>query len=1084
MKRIGEQRWLWPLLLLLFFLSGLSSLIYQVLWMRTLVLVFGGTTLATSTVLAVFMSGLALGSFLCSRFISRVGAPFLWYGLLEGGIGLWALLAPVMFAMATPIYQTAWQQFDSNPLALNIVRLLVASVILLPPTTCMGATLPLLAQMITTKLESIGDRVGLLYSINTFGAVVGTVLAGFVLLPNLGLQVSTFVSAAINLLLCLVVVVANRKSAVDSGAVPFSAVADPLVLDKKTSRLEPSVLVTIALFGLCGAVSMVYEVAWTRALVLVIGSSTYAFSVMVAAFLIGIVGGSFICSRIIDKQADTMSVLAMLELFAGLMALIGIVAFSQLPYWNLLLNANSGNQSWFIIAVRFILSGLILMPLTFVIGATFPAAVKSCTKQLEQVGRSVGVIYCANTIGAIFGALICGFLLIPHLGTETTLVIAALVNIAIGFAFLWMVDSVRRPIKVISGVFVIVLFAFSPGLPQFWDQTMLVMAQTSRRDLAHGRKIDLSSYDAWIKSLHDQWEIIFYKDGQSANVAIEKDKASGQVFLITNGHIDASDGVDMVVQQLLAYMPLACHKNPKDVAVVGWGSGVTVGAAAQLPVEKIDAIELEPAVVEAAQSFNHVNHRPDTDRRVTIIGNDGRNHILATSKKYDAILSEPSNPWQAGVCNLFTAEYFQICKSKLKDDGILALWLQITEVAPENVRQICSALTSVFPNTLTFSPDQGNVIIVASASPIEISWERLKAVCNSGSVKKDLDLLSMGSAEDILSRAVTSANGMRALSAGAPANTDDRNRVEYEVARTYESSTVHRKDNNQLFRQNVGDVVNHVDWGTTGDKARAEIMARVSRQAYLNDDQEAAGTWLKASQGLAQTSEGAVTAALIQAKRGDEIAVEKNFSEALRLSSNDPVVLKARGQHYISTEQRDKAVADFEAALAKASADAEVRLALARLYSPQFLGLTKVDPYSEAQAKKVLAVLSPVLEDQKFVSKNPISLMFAAEAECRLQNWTVASGYLSRYAALHGLSIPAARLYAAVAAGLGDSVTSNTWWQRSLAAARAPSGAPSMVAQGKEMLAKNKPAIAARYLRAALDYDPTNAEAQKLLKTN
>lgn len=1073
MNKAPEQ--LWRLVIYLFFVSGLCGLVYQVLWMHTLVLVFGGTTLATSTVIAVFMGGLALGSFLAARFADRVSNPFSCYGWLEGAIGIWAIFTPWMFELATHFYRFAFQ-YCTDLVAWNLVRFAVVCIILLPPTTCMGATLPLLSRLVTERLESVGGRIGLLYSINTVGAVVGTVLAGFVLVPTLGLTATIAVTAAINLALALTVFIVQKRTPVES----FMSAPQAESSTTNTAGLNRSTMMIISLFIIAGGVSMVYEVAWTRALLLVIGSSTYAFTVMLTAFLLGIVVGSFVCSRFIDRLPDAVACLAFLELLAGLTAFVGLTLFGILPYWNLLMGAHWYQYPLATVAIRFLLAVTILMPLTCCIGATFPAMVKACTKQLEQVGRSVGTIYSANTLGAIVGACLTGFFLVPALGSERTLVLAALASIMIGVAMLFLVPSVRVPVKVLAGgAAVLLMFGFRT-IPPFWDPLVLLMSQFERRELMVGHDFNRASYADWADSLRNAFKLLFYRDGTTSSAAVVLRKSTGQILLLTNGHIDASSSVDMSVQELLSYIPLWCCASAKQAAIVGWGSGVSVGAAAKFPLQHIDVIELEPAVLQAARFFDRINHKPQDDPRISIIANDGRNYLLTTPNKYDVIVSEPSNPWQSGVCNLFTREYFGLCRQRLNEHGILSLWLQIAEVSPASIKQITSALAQEFPHTLTFQPDGGNLVVLASPSPIKVDAASIDRSLQDPNMSADFRRADIDSAEDALSLLLMTDQGLRALSKHMPPNTDDRNRVEYEVAKTYESHLYRDENNDMLHAQSV-DLDTAVKWPNLSSQELSSRQARVAEMADARHNRQAAACWIAAAFRSGRSAEGYRVRGWLESQKDEWSKADSDWQEALRMDPNDSGVIRTRAHQYALHGDSEAAQNDYKRLLQIDPQDQGSRYALARLYAPPFLGCGNSRNRDDAQ--QILALISPLLEDRAFIKTQPNVLFLAADAYFRLDKFEQAQHACAAYLTINPIAFPAAHLMERIENSLRHKAEAAKWHAAVLDQIQHVDGLPKLTARAKQLIDRHKLPEARALLSALQEYVPGDQETLTLLNS-
>lgn len=935
----GTARVLFILVAALFLLSGFSGLVYQVIWTRMLVLVFGGTTMATSTVLAIFMGGLAAGSFIAGHFADRIKRTLLWYGLLEAAIGIWALVTPTLLDAAVPLYKWIWLNVHASQLQFNILRFVCTAVVLLPPTSCMGATLPLLAKFVGRSLRNIGERIGTLYAVNTLGAIAGAAVAGFCLLPGMGLSGTTFVSAGINFFLLIAVLITyaagidapednapHRRNVLDcddnSGLSDQPGGAAPSAITAHSTHLIGTVMVA---FAISGAVAMVMEVCWTRALLMVIGSSTYAFSVMLTAFLAGIFIGSLVCSRLVDRLRSPLLTFAALQICLGGLTLVSMQAFNVLPFWNLQLSALAQTQRDLLPIIRFGTAGIVLLPITIFLGAIFPVAVKLCATGLDTVGKSVGFLYASNTIGAIAGALLAGFLLIPCAGPEKTLVGCAVVNCLLGacLSYQFAAASIKFaeankaspvlafPKHAIACAAVVVSgLALTIGS---WDHLVLLNAQSVRRGLFH-RGFEYKSFEQWRKSLAESCKVEYWADGACSSVGVIHHRQLNVTSLITNGHIDASDDADLPVQGLIPGLPLLLNDQIKNVAVVGWGSGQTVGTALQFPgVTHVDAIELEPDVIPASKFFHHVNHAPENDPRVQIIYNDGRNFLLATDKTYDLIASEPSNPWQAGVCNLFTQEYFQICKQRLNDRGILSLWLQAAEIPPADLCGVMAALDKVFPHTVVFYPRPGTTIVLASQAPIVLNAALIQKRLQQPSVGAELKSFDIPELGSLLGRIAIASDGMKGLVGNAFFNTDDNNHLEFDVGKSYEDE-LYTKQNKRMLSALAGSPWDQVDWTNIAAIDQAAAMARAAEVALPLEGEEVAMGWLDHSIRIARTPLGCklYAAALARVRKFDE--AERELDTALRLAPGDGKALAMRGAVKLVRGDRPAGLADLQAA--------------------------------------------------------------------------------------------------------------------------------------------------------------------------
>jgi spermidine synthase len=981
----------------LFVASGFSSLIYQVVWTRMLVLVFGGTTFATSTVLAIFMGGLALGSLIAGRYADRLKRPLLWYGILEAIIGAWALFTPMMFEAATPVYRAVWQATHAGLLELSLVRFACTLAILIVPTTCMGATLPILARFVTERLESVGNRVGTLYAVNTLGAVAGAIATGFVILPGVGLHATIVIAAAINALLFVAVLAVSKMVPGEGGrnslrsSRPYDAseaIGDDVVGMRRESEaseshpLPLSLKLTIGAFAISGGLSMVYEVCWTRTLLMVIGSTTYAFTIMLSAFLVGIFFGSLVCAKLIDRARQPVLWFAVLQLLIAASGLLAMRAFNFVPYWNLFLGYELHGEPNATMVTRFLLAGGILSPIAFFMGATFPAVVKACITDLERVGRSIGFLYSANTVGAIVGAFLAGFVCLPLFGAERTLIYSSVLNALLGLLLLWFAVPVgirTRTVVTGGGIGVLVALLFSSAV---WDKNIMLNAQTLRRSVGQN-KIDrskLDSYPEWKKRLDRHSKVRFWADGACSNVGVVYRPVSRVTSLITNGHIDASDSTDISVQSMLAEFPLLAKLDTKEVAIVGWGCGQTVATALKFPVTSVDAIELEPMVLEASKHFHHLTHAPENDPRVHLHFHDGRNFLLATDKRYDAIISEPSNPWQSGVCNLFTKEYFAVCKQRLKDDGVLSLWVQTAEIPPDNLRAILAAVNREFKNVVGLVPRKGDVIVLASESPIKLDFAR---------IGKD--------AADVAARVIATSEGMRSLGAG-DMNTDDRNRLEFDVARTYEDK-VHVRENFKLLQSLSVNLPSCVDFGEMSKRDRAEAMARIADSALDEvDNPEAAAQWCEASIACDQTSLAYRVLGALDV-RADRLAQAiRDYGKAVELDPKDVGARTALAKTLIAQNRLEQGRAQLEECLKLDPHNEKAAYMLASSFARQLSDEISRDTDSNSQtAKRVLSLIGAIADDQQKCSENPNAAYIVALAYMRLGDFGKAKAYVSRF---------------------------------------------------------------------------------------
>jgi len=863
-------------LLACFILSGATGLVYQVLWGRMLSLVFGSTTAATGTVLAVFMGGLALGGWISGRRADALRRPLLVYGLLEAGIGLFALLAPWLFKAAVPVYRWGWQATDGSWAAMFALRFGLALAALLPPTAMMGATLPVLSRLCATRPQTLGARIGALYGANTFGAAVGAFLAGFAVIPLLGMRATLWATALVNFGLLGAAVLLERRF---SSPVAQEGMKDAIIPSSPHSFL-PSLRVVLVGFGVSGAIALVYEVAWTRALLLIIGSNVQAFAAMLTTFLIGLFLGTLTAARVADRLRNPLVALGWMEAGVGVMTWLGFQWFDSLPWLSLALLDALPKTAISGVLTRFELAALVMLPSALCLGALFPLAVRACEPALARVGRTVGDLYAWNTVGAILGALLASYLLIPFFGTQGTLRAAMVANVLLGMAF-WYAGvrvfrrsgvtlpaspsrggwpdnapplaggdrggvSARPPERLMALFAIFAAILLLVAWPTRWDELAVVMAQPARRAAAtylrQFRQMPFVSQADYLQQMREDQQILFHAEGASSDVAVVKNPVA--ISLFTNGHPDASDNPDMPTQILLAALPMLLHPAPTapaEVAMVGWGSGVTAGVAQQFPLKRLTALELEPQVLRASDHFRHVNHDALRDPRLKVTLEDGRNYFLVNDTTFDVIISEPSNVWQGGVCNLFTREYFQLCRARLRPEGLFAQWIGFGSVPTREVRGILAALREVFPHVLVFVVSDVDAIVLASARPLRVDVARAQSRIRAAhpTLRADLDRAGIPSVPRLVARLVLGAEELPAFCGREAPNTDDNARLEFAAARAYELYSFSAEGRAAFTEARPADPLKYADLSGLSPAEQTAFRQAVHR-ARLDGDAHAA----------------------------------------------------------------------------------------------------------------------------------------------------------------------------------------------------------------------------------------------------
>jgi spermidine synthase len=767
-------------LLPLFFVSGATSLVYQSLWARELHLVFGTSTFAISTVLAAFMTGLASGGFGMGRRADRIEGALGVYGALEIGIGLYALVFPWVLAALEPAYLAFARALGPTPLVFGLAQFALVTVALLPPTTAMGATLPLLARFATRRLGAAGDRVGTLYASNTAGAVFGTLMAGFVLLPMAGLRATTLLAAILNLALGAVALALSGWAT----SRPSTESADDAE-DLEGLPDHGDFRLVCVVGALAGGASLIYEVAWTRVIGLVLGASVYAFSVMLVAFLVGIAFGGALGGRYADRTLRVGGRRDLLRLLAGLQVGVGVLAygllwvFGELPFWYVSLFDLFDVETWPAAAVPLglVVAGLVMTPPAVLMGATFPALVRAAVRDRDHLGGPVGAVYGWNTVGSAIGAFAAGFVLLPSLGIQTTVLVGVALN-GVGAALAASRVATGSGRLAALGAWAVAVLGLFTVLRPPWEP--LVMTAGLYKYASY---FDDHTREGVLRFARHRTDLLFYEEGLSAVVTVARNRKSGNTYLANNGKVDASSSGDMPTQVLVALLPLHLTEKREDVLVIGLASGVTVGAVTRVPgVERVDVVELEPAVVRASRFFDHVNHRVLEDPRVNVIVNDGRNHVLQTPPgTYDVVVSEPPNPWITGVANLFTAEFFRMGKTRLKPGGVWAQWVHLYGMDPFDLQSLLGTFADVYPHVAVYGTiEDADLVLIGSDEPLPVGPEAAYRFWDSAAVvRKELAVVDVNAPLELLCLYQHDRATALEVARDVRRNTDDNMRIEY-----------------------------------------------------------------------------------------------------------------------------------------------------------------------------------------------------------------------------------------------------------------------------------------------------------------
>jgi spermidine synthase len=772
-----------------FFLSGASGLILELLWTRMLTLVFGSTALAVSTVLTAYMGGLGLGSYLAGKFSDRLKDPVLAYALAEAAIGIYALAVPWMIGFYPGLNQWLWASFGDRYTLLSVLRFFASAGLLIVPTTLMGATLPILARYFVSRpfeLGRISLRLGTLYAVNLFGAVAGSFFAGFVFLPLVGVHKTNWLAASFDMSLAVAILAARQyfrshprpvKASLDELAAAQGAAPAAAPISTTTTARR----IVMFAFAVSGATAMVLQVLWTRALAVIIGSSVFSFTIILLAFLIGLGSGSAAFGRLVGRFRDPVRSLALVHL--GIVACIGLsyLITDRLPFVFTYLLSSTLVSADAVLTSQFVLACLTVLPSTFLMGAIFPITVRVVTGDLATVGRDVGFAYALNTVGAIVGSFFSGFVILPGLGLQRGIYLAAVIDLVLAMLLFAVAPGLARMRRLLGMATAVAMALVALALPR-WNLTNF--------SIGFFRISMARDYIEMVEHRHQRkkWQtpkLVYFKDGIATTVSVDR---WGKVLsLKNNGKVDASNDADMPTQISVGLLPLLLYNgvHPPKVALIGYGSGVTAGAVTQYPIASLEVVELEPAIYEAAHFFDDVNHRPTENPKVKAIVGDGRNFLSQRKDRFDVVISQPSNPWITGVSNLFTREYFQSVKARLADDGIFCQWAQLYEMAPWNIKAIYRTLADEFPYVMVFAAEDlsSDTILVASRKPIDLDIRKIARAFQNPVTAAEAKRAGFDSPHDVLAFLLLGPEEMRSFTAGARLNTDDNALIEFAAPR-------------------------------------------------------------------------------------------------------------------------------------------------------------------------------------------------------------------------------------------------------------------------------------------------------------
>ncbi len=770
-------------ILLFFFFSGATALIYEVVWSKYLSLILGSTIQAQTVVLAAFMCGLALGNRLLGRWADRLRQPLVAYAFIEIFIGLYALLFAGLYRAADSVFVSAGSHLLGHSTSLLLLKASLSAGLLLIPTILMGGTLPLMAAWLKKSAADAARRTALFYAVNSLGAVFGAGLAGFVLVQHFGMHATINTAAVGNLFIGTGILVLSKAFGnwlqtgpnVDPAEKPQGDVAPELKTSPSNVFWYSCVLV-----ALTGAISMALEVLASRCLALIFGASLQVFAIVLMAFILGIGLGSSIVAR--PRVRRWHPELTTILLILGTACLIGTLVLNieklvlGYAYLQTGLNRNSLGYHFHELMITGISICVLGLPAA-ALGSVLPLRIRMLSDTPDFLGNRVGRLLTWNTIGAMSGSLIAAFLLMPHAGLRGSFTIVGLVLVVLaGIAALF---ARRRIVFVaclcVGGFLSVVAFEGGEG----WRY---ILSSGIFRD-------KYENYSSnWVQDRRNSAELLFYEDAADATVSIERGPSSfatNEITLRINGKADASSVGDMSTQVLLAQLPLMAKPDSKDVFCFGVGSGVTAGSTLGYPIEHLTIADNCEPVLRAVKFFEPWNHGVMTNDRVRIFREDARTVLKLSPQKYDVIISEPSNPWMVGIGSVFSRDFYQLISQRLKPGGVMAQWFHIYEIDDEVLDVVLRTFGSAFPNMEIWDMDGGDIVLLGSDRPWHSGIEEYRRAFALPGPQRDLHAIGLLTPEALLARQLASQRTAFAVSPPGRLQTDNLPVLEYSAPKAF-----------------------------------------------------------------------------------------------------------------------------------------------------------------------------------------------------------------------------------------------------------------------------------------------------------
>ncbi len=762
------------IILLLFLLSGLSALVYEVVWFKMFSYLFGVTIYSLTVVIAIFMLGLSFGSFLFGKRIDKSKDPVKIYVLLELGIILYALFFPLLYKLLNNIIIFYYNHSSNSEFDL-LIKIFLACIFLIIPTTLMGGTLPVMSRFLIKNKNEISETVGELYAFNTYGGVLGVILSAFILIPILGLNNSLYFAAMINLIVLFSVLLLRKK-------INYKY---PEILNLKNLKdiySKKFMIILLIMFFFSGFISFSYEVLWFRILREAFGLHIHAFAIMLGSLLFGLASGSIIYARVLYDKKNQLKLFALAQLCIALSVIITLVIYQYYFILSPLLKSLSSYA-------------VVLLP-SFFIGLTFPIVTQLYVSKIKFVGKRLGFVYSINIIGTILGSIITGFWLLSYLGIRNSLAIMISGNFILALiAFFMIINFSKKNTRFnfnFKNIYNYLIFVF-----------LLIIIFANIFILHQGGSFKMKTFSSGNE--------IYFSEGLNSNIQVITFDDSSMIYLDTKV-MASTIYEDVKLLKLISHLPLIFNSNTqsKDVLVIGLGTGMTAGSASLYNLSNLTVVELSRNMKPAANLFSNYNYNLTKNENVTFIFDDARNYLLRNDNLYDVIASDPIDPWISGAGNLYSLEFYQEVKNSLKDNGIFSQWLPLYGVSKENLEIIISTFLSVFPETSIWY-SKSDVIILGSKNELIINYQNLETTFKNKKILHDFNTIMINNSAELLSHYITNQDTLIDFVKTAKINSNNFPILEYSEKVPHISSTINPnkllildiKNNNISFLENI-----------------------------------------------------------------------------------------------------------------------------------------------------------------------------------------------------------------------------------------------------------------------------------------